>query len=323
MVSSLFRILKLHLCRPSVAIRLQVASFSAHMHIASTMGLLRFAAASARCRGACSSLSTWLPLQDAPCRLFTSKSDEEPARKNEGNNEESSSPQTQLGELLYARAQNRAMVPRGLLAMTTLHTSYWLWYVLDFTPSLNAAAAKKNELIAAASDGAVAFSGVDSTVGYLGLGMAIMMSLGSAAFPKYLISEIREENSGALRVGVHSLPFCIPQTGSQATVYPPAGVTIDSTADADAIFAKNNGDLTKSRGFLALRATGKRVNFLLNISAEDTMNRPDVLLDHILPSAVRTANENQAVTSGRKKRRKPMDPRRKQQREQRQLRRRQ
>lgn len=288
------------------------------------MGLLRFAAVSARSRGACSSISTWPPLQDAPWRLFTSKSDEEPARKNEGDNEESSSsPPPQLGELLYSRSPNRAMVPRGLLSMTTLHTSYWLWYVLDFTPSLNAAAAKKNELIAAASDGAVAFSGVDTTVGYLGLGMAIMMSLGSAAFPKYLISEIREENNGALRVGVHSLPFCIPQTGSQATVYPPAGVTIDSTADADAIFAKNNGDLTKSRGFLALRATGKRVNFLLNISAEDTMNRPDVLLDHILPSAVRTANENQAVTSGRRKRRKPMDPRRKQQREQRQLRRRQ
>ena len=289
---------------------MQVASFSGPTYSMSTMGLLRFAATSARSRGACSSISTWPPLQDVPCRLFTSKSDEEPARENEG-------------ELIYTRAPNRAMVPRGLLAMTTLHTSYWLWYVLDFTPSLNAAAAKKNELIAAASDGAITFSGVDSTVGYLGLGMAIMMSLGSAAFPKYLISEIREESNGALRVGVHSLPFCIPQTGSQATVYPPAGVTIDSTADADAIFAKNNGDLTKSRGFLALRATGKRVNFLLNISAEDTMNQPDVLLDHILPSAVRTANENQAVTSGRRKRRKPMDPRRKQQREQRQLRRRQ
>jgi hypothetical protein len=142
-----------------------------------------------------------------------------------------------------------------------------------------------------------------------------MMSLGSAAFPKYLISEIREESNGALRIGVHSLPFCIPQTGSRATVYPPGGVTIDSTADADAIFAKNK--------FLALRATGKRANFLLNIGAEDTMDRPDALLDYILPSAVRTANANQAVTSGRKKRRKPMDPRRKQQREQRQLRRRQ
>ena len=305
MVSSLFRILKLHyVVRPSPFACKLLHFRLATCTIASTMGLLRFAAASARSRGACSSISTWPPPQDAQLRaLFTSKSDEE--------------------LLYYSRAPNRAMVPRGLLAMTILHTSYWLWYVLDFTPSLNAAAAKKNELIAAASDGAVAFSGVDTTVGYLGLGMAIMMSLGSAAFPKYLISEIREESNGALRVSVHSLPFCIPQTGSQATVYPPAGVTIDSTADADAIFAKNNGDLTKSRGFLALRATGKRVNFLLNISAEDTMNRPDVLLDHILPSAVRTANENQAVTSGRKKRRKPMDPRRKQQREQRQLRRRQ
>ncbi len=272
------------------------------------MGLLRFAAASARSRGVCSSISTWSPLKDSLCRVFTSKSGDEPP---------------QLGELLYSRA-HRAMVPRGLLAMTTLHTSYWLWYVLDFTPSLNAAAAKKNELIAATNNETITFvTEIDPTVGYLGLGMAIMMSLGSAAFPKYLVSEIREESNGALRIGVHSLPFCIPQTGSQATVYPPAGVTIDSTADADAIFAKNNGDLTKSRGFLALRATGKRANFLLNISAEDTMNRPDVLLDHILPSAVRTANENQAATSGRKKRRKPMDPRRKQQREQRQLRRRQ
>ena len=110
---------------PSVDIRLQVASFSSAGCI--NMGLLRFAAASARSGGVCSSISTWSPLQDAPLRLFTSKSEhEEPARKNEGDNVESSSPPPQLGELLYARAANRAMVPRGLLAMTTLHTSYWL-----------------------------------------------------------------------------------------------------------------------------------------------------------------------------------------------------
>lgn len=223
------------------------------------------------------------------------------------------------------------MVPRGLLALTTVHTSYWLWYVLDFTPSLNAAAAKKNEVLAAtaavgdgAAAGVEAFAGIDPTVGYLGLGMAIMMSLGSAAFPKYLVSEIRKADNGALRVGVHSLPFCTPQTGTQAEVYPPAGVTIDSTNDASAIFTRNNGDLTKSRGFLALRAEGKKVNLLLNINGEDTMNRPDELLDYILPSEMKTAGgTNISTTSGRKKRRKPLDPRKKQQREQRQLRRRQ
>jgi len=220
------------------------------------------------------------------------------------------------------------MLPRGLLAMTTVHTSYWLWYVLDFTPSLNAAAAKKNELLAATAGStattAETFAGIDPTIGYLGLGMAIMMSLGSAAFPKYLISEIREEGKGgALRVGVHSLPFCTPQMGAQAQVYPPAGVVIDSTADASAIFTRNNGDLTKSRGFLALRATGKRANLLLNISAEDTMSRPDALFEYILPSEMKMAGGNHSTTSGRKKRRKPMDPRERQQREQRQLRRRQ
>ena len=225
------------------------------------------------------------------------------------------------------------MVPRGLLALTTVHTSYWLWYVLDFTPSLNAMAAKKNDALAATaaatSDGAAAasveaFAGIDPTVGYLGLGMAIMMSLGSAAFPKYLVSEIRKADNGALRVGVHSLPFCTPQTGSQTEVYPPAGVTIDSTNDASAIFTRNNGDLTKSRGFLALRAEGKRVNLLLNINGDDAMNRPDELLDYILPSEMKTAGGgNTSATGGRKKRRKPLDPRKKQQREQRQLRRRQ
>lgn len=299
-------------------------SVSCQLPHSSTMSLLRLAAAaSARSRGPCPSLAT-LSWQNMPCRPFASSStDQKSAHKNE--DDEAAS---QLGELLYSRAPSRAMVPRGLLALTTVHTSYWLWYVLDFTPSLNAAALKKNEVLAAtaaASDGAVeAFAGIDPTVGYLGLGMAIMMSLGSAAFPKYLVSEIRKADNGALRVGVHSLPFCTPQTGTQAEVYPPAGVTIDSTHDASAIFTRNNGDLTKSRGFLALRAEGKKVNLLLNINSEDTMNKPDELLDCILPSEMKTARgANISTTSGRKKRRKSLDPRKKQQREQRQLRRRQ
>ena len=291
------------------------------------MSLLRLAAVtSARSRGACPSLAT-LSWQNMPYRPFASKTEQKTAHRNE---DDEAASQPQLGELLYSRAPSRAMVPRGLLALTTVHTSYWLWYVLDFTPSLNAAALAKNEVLAAAaaSDGAAAnveaFAGIDPTVGYLGLGMAIMMSLGSAAFPRYLVSEIRKADNGALQVGVHSLPFCTPQTGTQGEVYPPAGVTIDSTNDASAIFTRNNGDLRKSRGFLALRAEGKKVNLLLNINGEDTMNQPEELLDYILPSEMKTAGgANISTTSGRKKRRKPLDPRKKQQREQRQLRRRQ
>ena len=255
------------------------------------------------------------------------------------------------GELLYQRSLDRLGFPRFLLGMTTLHTTYWIWYVLDFTPTVNAAAKAKNAEVAeaikngaaavdasnTAAAGAVeAFSGIDPTIGYLGLGMAIMMSLGSAAFPRHLISEIRKGpasvGAGSLRVGVHNLPFCMPQTGKNIKVYAPAEVTIDSTVDAENVFKKHNGDLRKQRGFLALRAEGTRANLLLNIGSKDEIKREDLLLNYILPSGMKhgqvpikrggDGNDNVPL-AGRKKRKATGDPRKMKQREARQLRRRQ
>eukprot|EP00562_Extubocellulus_spinifer_P035651 CAMPEP_0178684546 /NCGR_PEP_ID=MMETSP0699-20121125/2897_1 /TAXON_ID=265572 /ORGANISM="Extubocellulus spinifer, Strain CCMP396" /LENGTH=332 /DNA_ID=CAMNT_0020329219 /DNA_START=44 /DNA_END=1042 /DNA_ORIENTATION=+ len=240
-----------------------------------------------------------------------------------------SSTSNDVGELLYQRASSRLAFPRFLLGMTTLHTSYWLWYVIDFTPTINAAAAARNaEIAKAIKNGAAdattstataavdAFSGIDPTVGYLGLGMAILMSLGSAAFPRHLVSEVRtgpnSMGAGSLRVGVHSLPFCTPQTGDMTTAYPPAAVTIDSAVDAEQIFTKHDGDLRKQRGFLALRAEGTRANLLLNIGSDDEVKREDLLLNSILPSG---------VLAGRKRRKANVDPRKIKQREARQLRR--
>lgn len=220
--------------------------------------------------------------------------------------------------------------------MTTLHTTYWAWYVLDFTPTINAAVKAKNEAAAAATSGAVEMlSGIDPTIGYLGLGMAIMMSFGSVMFPRHLIGEIRKGpismGAGSLRVGVHSLPFCTPQYGDDAKAYPPAAITIDSIGDAEKIFTKHGGDLRKQRGFLALTAEGTRANLLLNIGSDDEVKREDLLLNYILPSGFRHGavpirgggGDGTSAPGAGRGRKTTVDPRKRKQREARQLRRRQ
>lgn len=303
-------------------------------------------------------LSTSISVKNTSCvaqfplsqtRRFSSpnsNSDEDTTRSTTTSTASTSS---DVGELLYRRASNRLAFPRFLLGMTTLHTSYWFWYVIDFTPTINSAAAARNaEIAKAIKNGAAdattstataavdAFSGIDPTVGYLGLGMAILMSLGSAAFPRHLVSEVRTGpnamGAGSLRVGVHTLPFCTPQTGDKTTVYPPAAVTIDSTVDAEKIFTKHDGDLRKQRGFLALRAEGTRANLLLNIGSDDEVKREDLLLNYILPSRLKYGkvpikgggdDDAHGALAGRKRRKASVDPRKIKQREARQLRRRQ
>ncbi len=199
-------------------------------------------------------------------------------------------PSTTTTTLLYQRRSSGAFFPRAILTFSTVHMGYWSWYVFEFTPYV--------QQIASITDP----STVDNTVGYLGLGLAIFMSIGSVIFPKSLIAEIQlqqgdgsgggsgsEGGSGAtdganvgekssslssssslfspsssLLVKTYSLPFVTPS--SSPTKYPLGDIVFDSPGDIKKIITNYGGDLSYFSGYLPIHAKGKKINFLLQLT---------------------------------------------------------
>ena len=226
-------------------------------------------------------------------RLFSSVSDEEKCT-NESETKKidaaKKSSSTSTSTLLYKAVPSKAHFPRGLLAFTTIHTSYWTWYLVDFTPALKAAAVDP--------------STVDSTVAYLGLGLSIFMSIGSILYPTSLLSELslskkdkdKDDEKGTttgagagagadhvVEIKTYSLPFVQPSSSS--TEYKLGELVVDSPNDVTKIITDYNGDFSKFPGHLALHAKGKNTNLLMNVnehSKEEIMDN-DLLLETLKP----------------------------------------
>lgn len=208
-------------------------------------------------------------------RLFSSDT----RNKNEAKEESSSPPPT----LLYKASSSKATFPRGLLAFTTVHASYWSWYVLDFTPALQASAADP--------------ASIDPTVGYLGLGLSIFMSIGSFLYPKSLISEISRKDNGNeglahVQIKTFSLPFVLP---SSITEYKLGDIVIDSPGDVTKILTDYNGDMSRFPGHMALHAQGTYTNLLMNMDEKSNKGEivdNDLLLQTLKPGQVHSLPKN-------------------------------
>ena len=184
--------------------------------------------------------------------------------------------------LLYKRNPSKAFFPRALLSLSTVHTGYWTWYVCDFTPHVQTA-------VQVATTSAITDASsitIDTTVGYVGLGLAIFMSIGSALYPTSLIQEIQLKEpiivgksdydhdqdkhssaSATLQIRTYSLPFITPS--STVTQYNVGDVLIDSPNDTKEIITKGGGDISYFNGYLPLHVEGRYINLLLQLSDSD------------------------------------------------------
>lgn len=187
--------------------------------------------------------------------------------------------------LLYKANSSKARFPRGLVGFSLVHTGYWSWYVLDFTPALKATAVDP--------------STIDSTVGYLGLGLSIFMSIGSMIYPKSLVSEISlNEANRSLQVKTFSLPFVMP---SKPVEYQLGDLVIDSPNDVTKILTDYNGLISGFPGHMALHAEGKFTNLLMNMKedADEEILENKLLLQSLMPGQAKGLLSN--ATSNRKK----------------------
>ncbi len=183
------------------------------------------------------------------CNLSSSSAQQPTSPSTEDSHKDNAATST----LLYQRHPSRAMFPRILLSLTTIHTGYWTWYVCDFTPAIQSVAAAPID---------------NTTVGYIGLGLAVSMSAGSFIYPKSLIQEIRlkepSSTNSTLEIKTYSLPFVTP---SKTTIeYKSGNIIIDSPNDVKSIIEDYDGDISQYDGYLPLHAEGRKINLLLQLS---------------------------------------------------------
>ncbi|KAL3793924.1 hypothetical protein ACHAWO_002304 [Cyclotella atomus] len=236
--------------------------------------------------------------------------------------------------LLYARSPARSFYPRTTLAFSSFNTLYWLWYTFDFTPSVNASAYEKASLQQIDLE-TLDLLLVDTTMGYVGLGMALVIWGGSIWYPKHLVSAIwkSEGDDGGLAVSTLSLPFVqVPsilggtntefskeqlQSESSVKFFNRGEIGVVGDRDTNEILIKLDGDLGKKRGHLALQVidptasdpdteTGpfsvlNKKNYLLDIESEEEIveGAKDVLLKALL---FRAFERNDPSTVGKRQR---------------------
>ena len=253
-------------------------------------------------------------------------------RDNNNNNKQSQSSSSDADAdttLLYRRRPSGANFPRAILTFSTLHTGYWSWYVFEFTPFVQQIASTTVDATATAT---VAATVPDNTIGYLGLGLAIFMSIGSVIFPKSLIQEVQLVNkskgesgggekvealpsSSSLRVRTYGLPFITP---SPPTNYPMGDIILDSPNDIKMVITEYGGDISYFSGYLPVHVQGKKINLLLQLTDatnkknKDTQQNDseiydkDLLFKTLVPSTLSSVLHNESshnkVSDGGKRR---------------------
>jgi len=193
--------------------------------------------------------------------------------------------------MLYRRDASRNALPKASFLVSSLNSAYWLWYVFDFIPAVNASPIE--ELHA------------DPIYGFGGLGLSLLIQSAFTLYPLSLVSKIgcrvsrgtspltstatsnlcgvntrttsgrgrergrgRGQNQGKknqngttpqtttqeqrdIVVWKHTLPFL--HTSSKPLIIPVGGITMDKTSDdTRKILEELGGDVGKFEGHLGL-----------------------------------------------------------------------
>ena len=201
------------------------------------------------CRRPLSLSSAWFQSKDLVSRHFSTKEEEQLIRRFSTNEQE------QPITWLYKRTPDQMFKPRIVLGLSSFHTLYWLWYVIDFIPTVNASPQE--------------YLHIDPVVGAVGIILALFCNLGSLLYPWSLISRIGVQGNRICVFG-HSLPTTAP--AEKGVAYEYGEVFMDpSSHETKRILDK--GEFVK--GFIALKAADRRLPYLLQI--QDTAEVLDSL----------------------------------------------
>ena len=211
--------------------------------------------------------------------------DDDSNSSNSNNSNSKSKSNDVVMHMLYQRDASRNALPKASFLVSSLNSAYWLWYVFDFIPAVNASPIE--ELHA------------DPVYGFGGLGLSLLIQSAFTLYPLSLVSRIgyrasratspmastststanlgsmntritsgrgqnqsRKNKTGTtlhtttqeqrdIVVWKHTLPFL--HTSSKPLIIPVGGITMDKTSDdTRKILEELGGDVGKFEGHLGL-----------------------------------------------------------------------
>lgn len=185
--------------------------------------------------------------------------------------------ETESGKLLYQRSKNRVNFPFYLSIFSLCQMGYWSWYVTEFA----SAVAAKTDFV------------VNHYLGGVGLGLSVVMVVGSYGYRMLLISEIRDVGNGDLFIKNLTSPFA---TGDLVgTTYPAGSLKVDGV-DKEQIVKK--GSIANYGNHLAITRSNSRFPLLLSPVQDDFLMEAN-LVSKLMPGSL-SAREKRAL-SGEKK----------------------
>jgi hypothetical protein len=212
-------------------------------------------------------------------RLVAVESSIPPARSSNGG-----SPDDDLGPelLLYIRNTKPSVtLLRSGLFCSTFHTAYWIWYVTDFMPLVNASPMEQLH--------------IHPLWGYAGITMAVAINVIFIVYPKRFISKlVYRPTMNELVVFTYRLPWMHPGTyasgrfpvGDQATTTskiparkPTDYFRLDPTSGPGKTIVAT-GDLTSFRGHLVVGSQWPR--YSLDLESKEDLVEPEMLLEILL-----------------------------------------
>lgn len=183
--------------------------------------------------------------------------------------------------LLYQRKPSNNATQRLMqsgLFVSTFHTGYWIWYVTDFLPLVNASPMEQLH--------------IHPYWGYAGLSVSIALNAIFIVYPRRFLSKVTyRPNLKEMAFYTHQMPWMQPSTfasrfpvGDQAEQNRPDRqasdyVRIDRQHEKT-ILEKYGGDISKFRGHLTVGRRWPR--YSMDIQSNQDIVEPQLLLEILL-----------------------------------------
>lgn len=191
------------------------------------------------------------------------------SNENSNNNTEGSSQTSSEIVTLYTRNTERNLLPRTAFGMSALNTAYWMWYTLDFIPTVNASPIESIH--------------IDPRVGWGALALGVAINSVTAFYPLSLVAKLEYlPTTQQLQVYRHRLPFLNPSP--KPTVHNLGDLSMDpASRDTKQILDTVRGGISKYEGHLGLIVRDSSLPLLLEIrESSQEIHNDEILLQALL-----------------------------------------
>lgn len=168
--------------------------------------------------------------------------------------------------VLYEKTPGHLRLVRSGFGFSCFHSLYWIWYAVDFVPTVNAA--QMSELH------------VGPVIPTIGVFFAFIVQAIFTGYPLRLVSKLSwRPVSREFLVYKHSLPLITP--AKKASVHEVGEVRIDP-ASKEARHIATQGQLHNFAGMVTIGKTGQWPPFLIDIRNPSEVREPEILLEILL-----------------------------------------